>query len=169
MMKKIAYVGLGSNVENPDAELAAALNAIAALPGASVKAASGIYFTEPQGLRNQPWFHNQVLEVELEESWEAETFLEALLKLETALGRVRGTDPALRFGPRKIDLDLLLFDDEVIRADDCEVPHPRLCERAFALVPLREIAPDAKIYGSPLAHWLNLIRWEQRGKSIWQA
>lgn len=168
-MKKIAYVGLGSNVENSDAELASAKKAIEDMPGVSVKSVSRIYFTEPQGLRNQPWFHNQVLGLELEENWGAETFLKALLELETALGRVRGPDPAFRFGPRKIDLDLLLFDNEVIHTADCEVPHPRLCERAFALVPLREIAPEVKIYGSPLGHWLNLIRWEQKDNTIWQA
>lgn len=168
-MKKIAYVGLGSNVENADAELVQAQNAISAMPGVSVKAASRIYFTEPQGLRNQPWFHNQVLQLELDESWGPESFLKGLLQLETALGRVRGPDPAFRFGPRKIDLDLLLFDNEEVHSGDCEVPHPRLCERAFALVPLREIAPDMKIYNSPLSHWLNVIRWEQKDNVIWQA
>lgn len=135
-----AYISLGSNLGDGPARLAAARSAVAALPGVRVAAESSVYRTEPQGRKEQPWFVNQVLGLECDPDLTADALLEALLDIEIRLGRVR--DPADRFGPRAIDLDLLLFGDEVRTADPrLLLPHPRLAERAFVLVPLREIAP----------------------------
>lgn len=134
-----AYISLGSNMGNGSVHLAEARAAVAALPGVGVAAASSVYRTEPQGRRDQPWFVNQVLALDCD-GLTAETLLDALLRIETKLGRVR--DPADHFGPRVIDLDLLLFGDEVRSAPRLTLPHPRMAERAFVLVPLGEIAPD---------------------------
>lgn len=134
-----AYIGLGSNMGDAPAHLAEARSRVAALPGVRVAAASSLYRTEPQGRKDQPWFVNQVLALDCEDLT-ADTLLNALLSIENRMGRVR--DPADRFGPRVIDLDVLLFGNEVRTDPRLTLPHPRLAERAFVLVPLREIAPD---------------------------
>lgn len=102
-----------------------------------------VYFTEPQDMRDQPWFANQVLKVSCALDMTAPDFLDMLLDVEKRLGRVRETsDPAMRFGPRVIDLDLLLFDQERWDTPHLALPHPRMSERAFVLVPLRDIEPN---------------------------
>lgn len=100
-----------------------------------------MYVTEPQGFKEQPWFHNQVLELECGPTWTPEAMLEGLLKVEQELGRQRN-DRQQRFGPRIIDLDLLLFGDCVRETPRLTLPHPRMRGRAFVLVPLQDIAPD---------------------------
>ena len=137
-----AYISLGSNQGDSPAHLRAACEAVARLPGVVVKAASPVYRTEPQGLREQAWFSNQVLCLRCGGEWTAPVLLKALLDIETAMGRRRSPEPTLRYGPRVIDLDLLLFG--TVCSDDprCRLPHPRLLERAFVLVPLRDIAPE---------------------------
>ena len=98
---------------------------------------------EPQDMRDQPWFANQVLKVSCALDMTAPDFLDMLLDVEKRLGRVRETsDPAMRFGPRVIDLDLLLFDQERWDTPHLALPHPRMSERAFVLVPLRDIEPN---------------------------
>ncbi|MCH5276213.1 MAG: 2-amino-4-hydroxy-6-hydroxymethyldihydropteridine diphosphokinase [Desulfovibrionaceae bacterium] len=134
-----AYISLGSNLGDGPAHLAEARRWVAALPGVTVAAASSLYRTEPQGRKDQPWFVNQVLALDCGDPC-ADALLSALLGIEDAMGRVR--DPVDRFGPRLIDLDVLLFGDEVRTEPRLTLPHPRLTERAFVLVPLREIAPD---------------------------
>ena len=135
-----AYIGLGSNMDNPLRRLAAARDALAALPDAHFLAASPVYTSEPLGERDQPWFHNQVVHLACGTSWSAPALLDALLALEAALGRQRPGET--RFGPRKIDLDLLLFGAEPCKSEGLCLPHPRMFERAFVLVPLRDIAPE---------------------------
>ena len=134
-----AYISLGSNMGDGPVHLAEARAAVTALPGVGVAAMSSVYRTEPQGRKDQPWFATQVLALDCD-GLTADALLGALLRIETELGRVR--DPADRFGPRVIDLDLLLFGDEVRTAPCLTLPHPRMIERAFVLVPLCEIAPD---------------------------
>lgn len=168
-MEKKAYISLGANSVDSLERLSRARTALGTLPGAKIVAESAIYLTEPQGMTNQPWFHNQAILMNLEASWEAREFLKSLLALEAALGRVRSADPALRYGPRAIDLDLLLFSGVTLNDPLCQIPHPRICERAFVLIPLREIAPDLKIYGKPVAYWLNCLNWTQDGNKIWQS
>lgn len=136
------YVSLGSNSEDADQQLPKALDALGHLPGVCVAAVSPVYRTEPQDLREQPWFLNQVARLSCDPQWTAPALLKELLAIEAALGRVRSMDPALRFGPRRIDLDLLLFGNASSSDTACLVPHPRMLQRAFVLVPLRDIAPQ---------------------------
>lgn len=140
-----AYVGLGSNQStargDAAAQLDAALNAVRATPELTVDAVSPLYWTEPQGLGNQPWFANRVVRLLCAASWSACDLLKHLLQLEAKLGRVRPKDDALRFGPRVIDMDVLLFGQEHSQDCFCTLPHPRMMQRAFVLVPLQDIAP----------------------------
>jgi 2-amino-4-hydroxy-6-hydroxymethyldihydropteridine diphosphokinase len=133
----VVYLSLGSNVGIREANLRAA---IAALPpaGVDVKQASSIYETEPVDFLNQPWFLNCV--VEAETSLDPHAVLQALHSIETQLGNKK----EFAKGPRKIDLDILLYGNETIFAPDLQVPHPRLLQRRFVLTPLAEIAPHLK-------------------------
>jgi 2-amino-4-hydroxy-6-hydroxymethyldihydropteridine diphosphokinase len=135
-----AFIGLGSNLDNPPQRLAAARGALAALPDVHLLAASPVYKSEPQGKKDQPWFHNQVAHLACGPPWSAPALLDALLAMETSLGRQRLGEA--RFGPRRIDLDLLLFGAELCKSEQLCLPHPHMFERAFVLVPLRDIAPE---------------------------
>ncbi len=103
-----AFVGLGSNSSEAENMLARAREGLAGLPDLRLGAISPVYSTEPQGYADQPWFLNQVVELLPLPLWRPQSLLAAMLRLETALGRVRSPDPALRYGPRAIDADLLL-------------------------------------------------------------
>jgi 2-amino-4-hydroxy-6-hydroxymethyldihydropteridine diphosphokinase len=133
-----AYIGFGANLGDRLGTCRKALAALAALPGSRLGRTSSLYETEPLGLRDQPPFINGVALLETE--GDARWLLGQLLAIEADLGRVRCT----RWGPRTIDLDLLLFDDEIIASVALTVPHPRLHERRFVLQPLHEIAPDLR-------------------------
>ncbi|HJD98378.1 2-amino-4-hydroxy-6-hydroxymethyldihydropteridine diphosphokinase [Mailhella massiliensis] len=163
-----AFVCLGSNMGDAKAHLARAREAIAALPGVRLAAASSLYRTEPQGRKDQPWFFNQVLRLECEESMNAVQLLDALLEKEAHLGRVR--DASDHFGPRVIDMDLILFGGEVRHGDEHLIlPHPRMAERAFVLVPLLEIAPDLALPdGTEVKSLLEKLHYRLEGSSIFQ-
>ncbi len=135
-----AYICLGSNLGDPENNLNAAAAAVAALADLSVTGASGVYLTEPQGRKEQPWFANQVLRLECGPSFTPQKLLSGLLRIENELGRVRPENE--HDAPRVIDIDLLLFGNSLVDSDFCLVPHPRMKQRAFVLVPLLEIAPD---------------------------
>lgn len=141
----LACVGLGANLGDAPATLRAALAALGAQPGMRVLRASSLYRTPAWGLREQPDFINAA--AVLATSLDAPSLLARLLAIESTFGRRRAADGSDRWGPRTLDLDLLLFDEEAIDVPGLCVPHPRLHERAFALVPLAEIAPDARIPG----------------------
>ena len=163
-----AYVGLGSNHDRAMERLHDALDAIAALHGVFPVAFSPVYDTEPQDYGAQPWFKNQVAEFCVSAEWRAESLLSAFLDIERALGRLRSPEPAIRFGPRIIDIDLLLFDGPSPSSADCIVPHPRLCRRAFALIPLLDIAPNILIHGIPAKQWLGRLAYRKIGHKIFQ-
>jgi 2-amino-4-hydroxy-6-hydroxymethyldihydropteridine diphosphokinase len=133
----VAYVGLGANLGDREATIRRAAGLIGATR------VSPIVETEPWGYADQPMFLNAVAEVETELS--ARALLELLLDVERRLGRER-TGP--RYGPRAIDLDLLLYGDERISEPGLEVPHPRLLERLFVLEPLAALVPARKIPGN---------------------
>jgi 2-amino-4-hydroxy-6-hydroxymethyldihydropteridine diphosphokinase len=133
----LAYVGLGANLGDREQTIRAAAAAIGA------RRLSTIRETPPWGLEEQPPFLNAVAELETE--LEPRALLERLLAVERELGRVR-TGP--RWGPRTIDLDLLVYGDRVVDEPGLQVPHPRLRERAFALEPLADLAPDLAIPGA---------------------
>lgn len=132
-----AYVGLGANVGNRRENLDHAVELLAAEPGVRVLAVSSVRETDPVGYEDQPHFLNAACAVETELG--PRELLERLLAIERALGRER-TGP--RFGPRTIDLDLLLYGNETLDEPGLTVPHPRLAERLFVLEPLHELAPD---------------------------
>lgn len=119
--------------------LATALSRLEAQPGARIVSVSRVCETEPWGVTDQPPFANAVAHVDYR--GEADILLSALKSIEEAMGRVAGE----RFGPRPIDLDILLFGDEEWASERLTIPHPRLLEREFAVVPLLEIAPDATL------------------------
>ncbi|KAB8181075.1 2-amino-4-hydroxy-6-hydroxymethyldihydropteridine diphosphokinase [Lysobacter maris] len=140
----VAYLGLGGNLGDVPATLRAAVDALAALPGSRLRAVSRFYRTPAWGMTAQPDFINAV--AALETTLAPEALLAAMLEIERDAGRDRGDD-APRWGPRTLDLDLLLYGDAAIDLPGLQVPHPRLHERAFALLPLVEIAPEAVIPG----------------------
>ena len=138
-----AFVGIGSNLGEPEQQIAAALEQLAAEEGIELVAVSALRETEPVGYLDQPSFVNGAAQLETE--LPPRELLERLLSIEARLGRVRGEGP--RFGPRTIDLDLLVYGDETIDEPGLTVPHPRLPERRFALEPLAELAPNLEIPG----------------------
>ena len=168
MEKHTVYLGLGANEPPAARRIAQAFEELGRISGLVLDEASPIYRTEPQLYADQPWFSNQVARFFADASWEPVPLMQRLLELETALGRVRSTDPNLRYGPRAIDIDMLLFDDLVSDHPVCTLPHPRLKERAFWLVPLRDIAPDIAIQGTPVGTCLEAFRWFSDGDRIWQ-
>lgn len=137
------FVGLGSNLGEREVTLRAAVKRLRALPEVEVKGVSSFRDTEPVDYVDQPRFLNGA--VELETGLSARALLGALLELERAFGRDRGTAPP--HGPRTLDLDLLLYGDATIDEPLLEVPHPRLHERRFALEPLAELDPDLEVPG----------------------
>jgi 2-amino-4-hydroxy-6-hydroxymethyldihydropteridine diphosphokinase len=135
------FVALGANLGDPLATVSAAIQALRGLDCAEFVAASSLYRTAPVGLRHQPDFINAV--VELVAVSPAPTLLQALFDIEARFGRVRSAKNA----PRTLDLDLLLYGDEVRDDPALTLPHPRLHERAFVLAPLAELAPRLEIAG----------------------
>jgi len=137
-----AWVSLGSNLGDSGSMLRRALSQLAALNNTQVRAVSPSYWTEPWGEPDQPRFLNAV--AKLATSLAPEDLLTGLLAIEQRLGRVRdGT----RWGPRTLDLDLLVYDDLCIDSPDLVVPHPRMHERAFVLVPLNDLSPRLDVPG----------------------
>jgi 2-amino-4-hydroxy-6-hydroxymethyldihydropteridine diphosphokinase len=137
-----AYVGLGANLGDREETILRALELLDAAPGVDVAATSSLRETDPVGYLEQPRFVNAA--AALETSLRPQELLELLLEVERKLGRTR-TGP--RFGPRTIDLDVLLFGDEVVDEPGLSVPHPRLHERRFALEPLAELDPELVVPG----------------------
>jgi len=142
-MTTTCHIALGANLGQPEKTLRAAADAIAALPGTRLRACSSLYRSLAWGVSEQPDFLNAVVMIETELA--APTLLAALLQIEREHGRQRDTEQ--RWGPRTLDLDILLYGDEVIDLPGLRVPHSHLHERAFALIPLREIAPEIVIPG----------------------
>lgn len=145
----IACIGLGANLGQAEATVRAAQDALDALPGTTLLAASRLYRSRAWGRTDQPDFINAAAMVETR--LPARELLDGLLAIERRFGRTRVPDGSDRWGARTLDLDLLLYGDAVIDEPGLHVPHPHLHERAFALVPLLEIAPLAMIPGHGLA------------------
>jgi 2-amino-4-hydroxy-6-hydroxymethyldihydropteridine diphosphokinase len=137
------FIALGSNLGDRVANLAAAR----AMLGRAfdISAVSSVYETDPWGPIKQGRYLNQV--VRASAAFAPQTLLEKLMDIERELGRDRRHEE--RYGPRMIDLDILLYGDLAVREPDLEIPHPRMMERAFVLVPLLEIAPDLAVHGVP--------------------
>ncbi len=140
------YLALGANIPGPagapEATIAAALKRIVQRGGLTLERASRVYRTEPQHVTAQPWFLNQVAAFRPGRNRDItpHEVLDVLHAVEMELGRDRSWE--IRFGPRSLDLDLLLFDSMTLNTPRLTLPHPRMLERAFVLVPLADIAPD---------------------------
>ncbi len=136
-----AWIGLGANLGDAAGTVRAAIAALDGLPGTRLLRASSLYAAPAWGNPDQPPFVNAVAGVDT--GLEPLALLRALLALEQRFGRVR--DPAVHWGPRRLDLDVLLYADQTIDLPELQVPHPYLHQRAFVLVPLAEVAPDLSI------------------------
>lgn len=137
--RKLALVGIGSNLDDPVAQVGRAVDALALLPDSEVLIVSSLYRSAPFGPVEQPDFVNAA--AALETALAPRALLAGFKRIERELGR----RPAERWGPRAIDLDLLAYGEAVIDEPDLVVPHPGIAERNFVLLPLAEIAPDLVI------------------------
>ena len=131
----IGFVGLGSNMGDPLAHCREAIEHIAGIEGIEVLRRSSFFRTEPVGIRDQSWFINAVIEIRT--ILPARVLLKALQGIEDRMGRVR----EVRWGPRIIDIDILLYGQQVVQQEDLVIPHPELHKRRFVLEPLHELAP----------------------------
>ena len=131
----VSFIGVGANQGQPATQCLEALERMHAAPGLQILRRSSLYRTEPVGMKGQDWFVNAV--VEIRTALPAIELLQALLAIEKTMGRERDK----RWGPRTIDLDVLLYGQEVIQTPDMIIPHPELHKRRFVLIPFHEIAP----------------------------
>lgn len=137
IMSVTAYLGLGSNMGDRVSNIMDAVKRLGDLEGNTVKTVSSLYETEPVGYADQPDFINGVVEIETE--YDPQTLLGAVHDVENSMGRVRN----MKWGPRIIDIDILLFSDMKIKTDELEIPHPEILQRSFVMVPLLEIAGES--------------------------
>ncbi|TVQ97740.1 MAG: 2-amino-4-hydroxy-6-hydroxymethyldihydropteridine diphosphokinase [Desulfovibrionales bacterium] len=159
-------MSLGSNLGDLEDNLERARNAMSALNDVQLTACSPVYYTEPQDVRNQPWFANQVVLLDCRTVWTAPDLLQALLGIESQMGRIRGQSK----GPRIIDLDLLLFGTQHHASRDLILPHPRIQDRAFVLIPLLDIAPYLSLPdGTNLSKALERLSFHVHDRRIEQA
>jgi 2-amino-4-hydroxy-6-hydroxymethyldihydropteridine diphosphokinase len=136
-----AYIGLGANIRDPQDQIRVALNELSALPATTLVRASSLYRSAPWGYADQPDFINAV--ACLRTGLTPPTLLVELLRIEQRHGRER----SFRNAPRPLDLDIIVYGDSIIDQEGLTIPHPRMRERAFVLVPLQEISPDLIIPG----------------------
>ena len=144
MGSSIAYIGLGSNIEQPELQIKSAILALDILPGTSVLIDSGYYKSKPMGPGDQPDFINAV--VQIETTFTATELLKQCQLIEKQQGRIK----VRHWGERSIDLDILLFADEQIRTDVLIVPHSGICQRDFVYLPLLKLKPNIKVPGKGL-------------------
>ena len=142
MTNEIAYIGLGSNLSTPEVQINAARHAIKSLPGVVEHAFSSLYRSPPMGPQDQPDYVNAVMAINTDLL--AMALLRCLQQIELDQGRVRKDE---RWGARTLDLDILLYGQQVIDQPDLCVPHYGIAERAFVLYPLQEIAPVIEVPG----------------------
>lgn len=147
----IAAIGLGGNIGDPPRTMARALHMLNEHPDVAVRTVSPLYRTPPWGKTDQEWFHNACALVETR--LDPHELLDVCLEVEERLDRVRTT----RWGPRTIDLDVLLHGDFSSDSSKLTVPHPRMTERAFVMVPLADIAPRAVINLQSVGEWASAV------------
>jgi 2-amino-4-hydroxy-6-hydroxymethyldihydropteridine diphosphokinase len=135
-MPHTAYIGIGSNLESPAENCLKAIERLNAHADLTVVARSSLYQSEPLGITDQDWFVNSV--IQLTTSLPPEELLHACLAIEQVMGRTRTE----KWGPRIIDLDILFYDDLILKQEELEIPHPGIAERSFVLAPMNEIAPE---------------------------
>ncbi len=155
------FVGLGSNLENPRKQILESLDRLSAVRGIEIARRSSLYRAEPWGLRDQPAFCNAV--AQLETDFEPRVLLDKLLGIERAMGR---KPLMVRWGPRRIDLDLLIYHGRRIIEPGLVIPHPHIRERAFVLTPLLEIAPCVGEPGTARPYAPSLPRLLKQGEGL---
>jgi 2-amino-4-hydroxy-6-hydroxymethyldihydropteridine diphosphokinase len=162
-MVNVAFISLGSNIGNRYDYLSKAIENLAKHSKIQLVNTSSVYETDPVGYEEQDLFLNMVIEVHTELS--ANELLDLCLKLELELGRKR----EMVWGPRTIDLDILLFNQENIKSEKLIIPHPRMLERNFVMIPLSEIKPDIIIPNieKPLDAWIKELP-NKEGVRIWK-
>ena len=141
-MKLTAYIGIGSNLDDPVSQVKEAIDELDTIPDSMLAACSSLYSSKPMGPADQPDYVNAV--AALDTLLSAEELLASLKKIEDRQGRDRGGD---KWGPRIIDLDLLLYSKKKINTDELTVPHPGMHERDFVIIPLAELAGNITIPG----------------------
>lgn len=146
-----AYIGLGGNVGNVIKNIQSALGLFNKHNQIELLALSSVYKTPPWGNENQDWFLNACASIDT--TLTAHELLSVCLDTEITLKRVRNE----RWGPRTIDMDVLMFGNQQIKDEKLEIPHPRMHERAFVLIPLKDIAPDIMLKGKTIQKWTELI------------
>ena len=143
-----AYIGVGSNLDNPVEQVRQGIDSLQRLPDSSVVLQSGLYRSAPMGLQDQPDFINAV--VAIITRLEPAELLSLMMEIERDQGRDRSAE---RWGPRTLDLDLLAFSTVIMSSDDLTLPHPGIAVRNFVLLPWREIAPHYRVPGlATIAH-----------------
>lgn len=150
-----AYLGLGSNMGDMRKNLDIAVDLLKSSKNIKVTRQSSYYETEPVGYVEQDWFLNMVVQIETD--FEPEELLAFCQQIEEVLKRKR----IIRWGPRTIDVDILLYENYTSNEDFLTIPHPRMTERAFVMIPLYEIAPDLVIEGKPIDKIINNLDGEE--------
>ena len=154
-------LGLGSNIGDREGNIRQAIQMLATTPGILIDRMSSFYATEPIGVTDQPEFINAVISIAT--NLPPGDLLKICLSTEAALGRIRQQ----RWGPRNIDIDILLYNDIILDLNWLTLPHPRLHERAFVLIPLQEIAPDLPVYHGKTA--TELLQTCDSGQVKWHS
>jgi 2-amino-4-hydroxy-6-hydroxymethyldihydropteridine diphosphokinase len=162
-MGNTAFISLGSNIGNRYDYLSKAIEYLTKHPKIQLVNTSSVYETDPVGYEDQDLFLNMVIEIQTE--WSPLELLDFCLKVELELGRKR----EIVWGPRTIDLDILLFNQENIKSEKLVIPHPRMLERNFVMIPLSEIKPDIIIPNieKPLDAWIKELA-NKEGVRIWK-
>jgi 2-amino-4-hydroxy-6-hydroxymethyldihydropteridine diphosphokinase len=156
-----ALIGIGSNIGDRKQHIDTAIEALNHIPSVKVSRMSPIYETEPWGYVNQAKFFNAVIEVET--NLTANTLLGVCLGIEAGIGRIRD----IKNGPRVLDLDLLLFEGQECTSAELTLPHPRMFERDFVLIPLRDLYPEMKIYKKyNLVHYYDMLEESKSMKKL---
>jgi 2-amino-4-hydroxy-6-hydroxymethyldihydropteridine diphosphokinase len=156
-----ALIGIGSNIGDRKQHIDTAIEALNHIPSVKVSRISPIYETEPWGYVNQAKFFNAVIEVET--NLTANTLLGVCLGIEAGIGRIRD----IKNGPRVLDLDLLLFEGQECTSAELTLPHPRMFERDFVLIPLRDLYPEMKIYKKyNLVHYYDMLEENKTMKKM---
>lgn len=137
----IAYLGLGSNLGNRWEQLERAIELLRHTDGLDIIKRSSVYQTKPVGYLDQPDFYNLV--VEIKTTLDPEMLLSCILKIEKKMDRVR----MVRWGPRTIDIDILLYEEHMIIQENLQIPHPNMFDRGFVLIPLFEVCGDIRLPG----------------------
>jgi 2-amino-4-hydroxy-6-hydroxymethyldihydropteridine diphosphokinase len=155
-MKSIVYISLGTNMGDRENFLREAIEELGQHPSIQLQSVSSIYETDPVGFVDQPNFLNLVVKIFTNLS--PQELLEVTQSIENQLGRKR----EVRWGPRTIDLDILLYNQENIETDQLRIPHPRIFERSFVLIPLKEINSQFEVENNKLLEDKGVRLWKQK-------